>query len=285
MNIELETSEFGAEITSLKFNGIEKIHQGERILDKDGNVFWKRHAPILFPIVGSLQENKTKINDKEYFMGQHGFARDMKFEVIEKSKIIHSYVLKSSSETFRMYPFDFQLYITYTINNNTLIIEYKVINNGNEDMSFGIGGHPAFICDFINKDSYVKFEENQHDIQFLQLDNGLIKDNFVNLDIIKEGKIIKLSNKLFENDAIIMQNVKGKNLYLIEGDKKILKFNFNEFPYLALWSKKDAPFVCIEPWYSIADKVSSDGIYQNKIGIRKLKQNESFECKYEIEFM
>ncbi len=285
MNIELETNEVGAEITSLKFNGIEKIHQGEKILDKDRNVFWKRHAPVLFPIVGSLKENKTKINNKEYFMGQHGFARDMKFEVIEKSSTTHSYVLKSSSETFKMYPFDFTLYITYTINNSTLIIEYKVINNGDEDMPFGIGGHPAFICDFINKNSYIKFEEDQQDIQFLQLNNGLIKDSFVNLDIIKEDKIIKLSNELFENDAIIMQNVKGKNLYLIEDDKKILKFDFNEFPYLALWSKKDAPFVCIEPWYSIADKVSSDGIYEDKTGIRRLKKDESFECRYEIEFM
>ncbi len=284
MSLEIKTTNLGAEIISVKFNGEEKIHQGSNVLDKNGNVFWKRHAPVLFPIVGSLKDNKTIINGKEYYMSQHGFARDMNFELIEKNDNIHSYVLKSSNETLEKYPFDFELYITYVVNNDKLITKYKVINKDSKKMPFGIGGHPAFICNISNNDSYIEFDVHQEKIEFLQLENGLIKEYPVKLDILKNKKRIDLNNELFFNDAIIMKNVSGDNVYLKNKDNEILKFNFKGFPYLALWSKENAPFVCIEPWYTIADKINTDGMFENKEGTIILDPDKSFECEYEVQF-
>ena len=130
--LEIQTVSKGAELISAKLNGIEKIH--------DGKNFWNRHSPVLFPIVGKLKNGKTIIAGKTYEMGQHGFARDMEFEKIDEN----SYVLKSNEETLKKFPFEFELYISYEIDENKLTTKYKVINKSNELMIFGLGGHPAF---------------------------------------------------------------------------------------------------------------------------------------------
>ena len=128
MKLEIITTPSGAELTSIKYNSKELLHQGEKVLDREGKVYWKRHAPILFPIVGSLKNNTTVINGEKYQMSQHGFARDMKFDILSISEREHTYVLKFNEETLKVYPFKFELYVNYIIDDNTLKIKYKVVN-------------------------------------------------------------------------------------------------------------------------------------------------------------
>ena len=137
MNSQMTTSRLGGELISFKLDGEEKIHQGEDCTDENGKVYWKRHDPILFPIVGKLKKNQTMINGKEYEITQHGFARDMEFEPITKLDNYHSYILKSNSNTLTKYPYNFSLYTTYRLENNKLTTIYKVINNGTDNMPFG----------------------------------------------------------------------------------------------------------------------------------------------------
>ena len=270
--LEIKTTTLGAELTSIKLDGIEKLHQGQ--------THWKRHAPILFPIVGQIKDGKTIINNSTYEMGQHGFARDMQFEKINTNE----YVLKSSEETLKKYPFEFELYVKYIVKENELTIQYEVINKDNKQMLFGIGGHPAFVCDYSSGDYEIIFEKEENDIEFIKLENGLISDKLAH-NILKENKI-NLSPNIFENDAIIMTNLNSHKVTLFnkKENKKILDFDFTGFPYLALWSKIGAPFVCIEPWYNTADKISSNGQFKDKENILKLEQNEKFSCKYKIKF-
>jgi len=270
--LEIKTSTLGAELTSIKLNGVEKLHQGES--------HWKRHAPILFPIVGQIKDGKTIINDKTFEMGQHGFARDMEFEEIQSNK----FLLKSSKETLEKFPFEFELYVEYVIENDELTIIYKVVNKDTKQMTFGIGGHPAFICDYTTGNYQIQFNKPENEIQFMQLSNGLISnENAPN--ILKENAIDLLPDT-FENDAIIMKNIKSNKviLYNKKENVKVLEFDFTGFPYLALWSKVGAPFVCIEPWYNTTDKVDSNGQFAEKQDILKLEPNEKFECKYKIKF-
>ena len=116
MNLEIITTPSGAELTSIKYHGEEFLHQGEKVLDSNGKVYWKRRAPILFPIVGSLKNNTTIINGEKFEMLQHGFARDMKFDMLKISEREHIYVLKYNQETLKMYPFKFELYVNFFIN-------------------------------------------------------------------------------------------------------------------------------------------------------------------------
>lgn len=268
--LEIQTTTLGAELTSIKLNGEEKLHQGEN--------YWKRHAPILFPIVGQIKDGKTIINGKEYFMGQHGFARDMEFEKIKENK----FLLKSSKETLQKFPFKFELYVEYTINGDELATKYVVINKDSKQIQFGIGGHPAFICNYSEGDCRVEFEQKEDKIEFRQLENGLISNK--ECKSFLENNSIKLIPNIFENDAIIMKNIKSNKVTLYKSNKRILEFDFTGFPYLALWSKVGAPFVCIEPWYNTADKVNSNGKFEDKEDILKLEPDEKFECEYKVRF-
>ena len=102
MHSQMLTSRLGAELISSKLDGIEKIHQGQDCIDENGRVYWKRHFPVLFPIVGKLKQNKTIINGRTYEMGQHGFARDMEFEPVTKLDNFHSSFNNSLCLNFSM---------------------------------------------------------------------------------------------------------------------------------------------------------------------------------------
>ena len=162
MELKMKTVKAGGELISLLVDGKEKIHQGADVLDENGEIYWKRHTPILFPIVGRIKDNTTIIEGKEYHMNQHGLARDMEFEENIISDKIHKYTLKSNEITKEKYPYDFELTITYEIIDNKIGTKYEVINTGNNEMLFGIGGHPAFKInrdELLNNNYYLEFEK------------------------------------------------------------------------------------------------------------------------------
>ena len=286
MNLEIITTPSGAELTSIKYHGEEFLHQGEKVLDSNGKVYWKRRAPILFPIVGSLKNNTTIINGEKFEMLQHGFARDMKFDMLKISEREHIYVLKYNQETLKMYPFKFELYVSYLIDNNKLIVKYKVKNLDDKTMFFGIGGHPAFAINLKENKYRLEFDEKEENAKFYQLDNGLIsyKNNYINKSIMSNDKSISIGKDTFTHDAIIMGNLKSKKIRLIENNNTRLVLDFTGFKYLGIWSKKNAPFICIEPWYTTADYTDSNSIFEEKRDNIKLEENEEFECSYSITF-
>lgn len=286
MNLEIITTPSGAELTSIKYHGEEFLHQGEKVLDINGKVYWKRRAPILFPIVGSLKNNTTIINGEKFEMLQHGFARDMKFDILKISEREHIYVLKYNQETLKMYPFKFELYVSYLIDNNKLIVKYKVKNLDDKTMFFGIGGHPAFAINLKENKYRLEFDEKEENAKFYQLDNGLIsyKNNYINKSIMSNEKSISIGKDTFTHDAIIMGNLKSKKIRLIENNNTRLVLDFTGFKYLGIWSKKNAPFICIEPWYTTADYTDSNSIFEEKKDNIKLEENEEFECSYSITF-
>ena len=288
MHTQILTSKYGGELISFKLNGKEKIHQGEDCVDENGKVYWKRHSPVLFPIVGKLKRNQTIINARTYEMFQHGFARDLEFEPITKLDNFHSYVLKSNKNTLTRYPFEFELYTTYRLDENKLTTMYKVINTGKSNMPFCIGGHPAFQInyeDLVKGDYYLEFEEDEDKIHFLYLVDGLIGTEYAK-NIMVDKRRIMLNKDTFKNDAIIMKGMTSAKISLKRKstDRKILTMDFSEFPYLAIWSKPGAPFICIEPWHGLSDTIKSSGIFAEKTSIIILKPNEEFDCKYTVEF-
>lgn len=282
--LKIQTKKSGAELTSIKYNGKEMLFQGAKVLDSNGNVYWKRQAPILFPIVGQLKNSQTQIEDKIYEMSQHGFARDMDFEEISKTENKHHYMLKYNEGTLKKYPYKFELHVIYEIIGDTLTVTYKVKNIDDKTIYFGLGGHPAFNCDYSNGEYEIVFSENEDKIVFLKLKNGLI-DTEKAQNILQDNKIC-LKEDTFDNDAVIMKNLKSNKVILQnhETNQKILELDFTGFPYLALWSKKGAPFVCIEPWQNTADRIDSTQIYKDKENIIELPQDKEFECKYSIKF-
>ena len=275
----------GAEVQSLLncSNGTEYLWQA------DPN-FWGRHAPILFPIVGQIENNSYGIDGVEYRLTQHGFARDMEFNVIAENESSLLFELTSNLETKKVYPYDFILHIGYRLISNKLEISYNVENTGTILLPFSIGAHPGFRVP-LNveekfEDYYLEFEKEET-LNRILFEGGLLSGKYEK-DYLKSTKIIPLSHALFENDALIFRGHES-NYISIKSKKsnRVLKVGIADFPYLGIWSPpgKKAPFVCIEPWYGIADTRGAAKAFKEKEGRIILNKGEQFACHYSFEII
>lgn len=266
----------GAELCSLKKNtNSEFIWEGNP-------EYWGKHSPVLFPIVGTLKNNSYSINNHEYKLSRHGFARDLEFKLIKKKNDSVTFSLKSSEKTLKIYPFEFELLIIYTLKKKQLIIQYEVVNNNKTRMPFSIGAHPAFSLAGDFEDYSIEFEQ-QEPLEYYLLENDLISNKIKKLEVA--NKQIPLNYDLFSNDALIFKHLKSNSLTINRGLKPILKVTFTDFPNLGIWTKKNAPFICIEPWFGYSDTNKNSGNLFEKEGIQILNPKEKFNSSYSIEIL
>jgi len=263
----------GAELFSIKDN------QNNEYIWEGNPDFWGKHSPVLFPIVGTLKNNTYTINEKEYHLPRHGFARDMDFELIEKTENKAIFSLKSSEETLQKYPFEFELQLIYTLNEDALELEYKVINNGKEKMPFSIGAHPAIALSDNFEDYAFQFEKEEN-LKYYLLENDLISSKTKVLET--KNNLVPLNYELFKNDALIFKTLESKSLTILNNSKPYIKVSYNDFPSLGIWTKENAPFVCIEPWLGYSDTDENSGDLYEKEGILILDKNKTFSAKFSI---
>lgn len=266
----------GAELFSLKDN------QNQEYIWEGNPDFWGKHSPVLFPIVGTLKNNAYTINEKEYQLPRHGFARDMEFQLIDKTENSAVFSLQSNSETLKKYPFDFELQLIYTLNETTLDIAYKVINKSETKMPFSIGAHPAIALPENFKNYSFKFEKEE-DLKYSLLENDLISNKTESLQTIEN--LVPLNYKLFENDALVFKTLESNSLTILENSKPYIKVDFEDFPSLGIWTKDQAPFVCIEPWYGYSDTAENSGNLFEKEGILILDAKQTFNSKFSIQIL
>jgi galactose mutarotase-like enzyme len=288
METLMKSSNLGGELISFKVDGIEKIHQGQEAVDENGKAYWKRHAPVLFPIVGKLKKGQTIINGRTYEMSQHGFARDLEFETLSKYDNIQQYVLRSNKYTLARFPYSFELYNTYKKDDNKLIVDYKVVNTGFTNMPFCIGGHPAFKIDPDDMERgnyYLEFVEAEPNAHFLYLVDGLVGTEYSRRKL-ESNQRIRLDGHTFDNDALIIKGIKNRKIILYNSrtNKQVLMMDYSDFPYLGIWSKPGAPFLCLEPWTATADRVNGNNVFAKKPDITIIPSGAEFNVKFEVEF-
>ena len=288
MNYEIKNSFIKAKIKSFgaELNSLQKIDEDLEYIWQGDSKYWNRHSPILFPIVGRLKNDSYTYQNQKYNMTQHGFARDKEFEVIKNEVDFIEFRLKSDEKTLEIYPFSFELYLSYKLEKNSLIVSYKVINKSDDKMLFSIGAHPAFnwtLKEDEKKENYfLEFENIKETKRYFLNDKGLVYDS-VDLKIIDNK--IALNEELFKNDALVFEDLNIKTLTLKNSiNENYIKLNFENFPYLGIWSKPTgAPFICIEPWFGVADDENSNQNFEDKKGIITLEKDEIFSCFYIIE--
>lgn len=285
--IRIEVNTLGAELYSL-FN----LKTGEEMLWQGDPAYWKRRSPVLFPIVGSVWENKFLYNGKQYKMSQHGFARDMEFSLTEKSDSRVTYELHSSEATKELYPADFVLKISYELIGNSVKVTWQVVNNGEQDMHFQIGAHPAFNYKGFTPDAPVQGFFSLLPVDFTYrlstiTEKGCIDDTVTSVKY-DDLCIIPITKSTFNNDALILEDSQATNVTLLDACKvPYLRMTFDA-PVLGLWSPaRDsyAPFVCIEPWYGRCDKVGYKGEFAQRDWALHLRPHESFKTSYSIELL
>ncbi|WMJ71976.1 aldose 1-epimerase family protein [Cytophagaceae bacterium ABcell3] len=268
----------GAELVSVrnKKNDREYLWQGDP-------QFWARRAPVLFPIVGKANNNQIKAEGQVFDMPQHGLARNSLFSLTSKTENSLTYTLFSNEESLKNYPYQFKFDITYTLEENKVNVSYRIENTDDKKIWFSVGGHPAFNCPLLPgekfADYYIEFEQEENAERHL-LSEGLF--NGKTETILDNSKELKLSEELFEKDAIVLKNLKSSKVYLkSKRSDYFLEFSFEGFPYFGIWTKGGgSPFICLEPWYGLADTKDFKGELNQKEGILSLEKGEVFESTF-----
>ncbi len=279
-NFSVVINSFGAEVQSVKDNNsIEYIWQGNKAV-------WGRQAPVLFPIVGKLRDNSFVFENQNYELPQHGFARDMEFIQISKNIDSCSFRLASNNQTKKKYPFDFIFEIKYVLTVNTLTTFYTIKNPSKKPIHFSVGAHPGFNCPLLPnetfEDYYLEFETT--DFKLTALDNGLRKVLKNKLKL--QNNRLPLSDSLFNNDALVFENNQINSISLLsnKSDRKIT-LNCKNWPFFGIWSKKgNNQFICLEPWFGIADSIDTNQLITTKKGIINLNPLSEFNCSYSVSF-
>ncbi|WP_310557861.1 aldose 1-epimerase family protein [Flavobacterium sp.] len=275
-NLSAQIKHVGAEVFSLKSDlNKEYIWEGNP-------TFWGKHSPILFPIVGSLKHNSYSYNSKQFKLNRHGFAREMAFELIEKTAESATFSLASTIETKKIYPFDFELQISYSLEDNKLNINYKVINNNDLTMPFAIGAHPAFALPGDFENYSLEFQKDEI-LNYHLLENGLISNSTNNLPL--NNRRLELKYNLFEKDALVFKTLKSKSITILKNANPVLRVNFSDFPNLGIWTVVNAPFLCIEPWFGYSDTLHEHVEFTKKEGIQLLEKQKTFKSNYSIEIL
>lgn len=247
---------------------------------------WKYHAPVLFPIVGKVKNNTYSAEGSQFQLPQHGLARISDFNLINQTDNSLLFELKYSEKTLKVYPYKFSFKIQYTLNENTIKVEYIVDNLDNKTIYFSVGAHPAFMCPLHQNetmnDYYFELNKAETTSTMLLNEEGYFSQN--RESYLENDNIIPLSKEVFKNDALIFDDLKSNKISLKSNKhNKTLSMDFTGFPYLALWSKPTgAPFVCIEPWFGHSDYHDFTGSLKDKEGIQSLSEGNSFNAFYTI---
>ena len=235
-NYQVEFSLKGAEITSFKAkdSGIEYIWSGDQ-------KYWGNRNPILFPVIGSSVDNKYHFDNEEYEMGNHGFLRYAEFEFVSQHENSLTMKYGSNSETLKQYPHQFEIYVTYTLLENTLKIAYHIRNIDYKPLPFNFGLHPAFNCPLIKSEDF-----NDYWIEFSN-QNALYSNLWDNKQIVEQ---IKLDYKKFkEHPTWMFTEISSDEIIMTNGSHGV-KVGIVGFPVVAVWTP-EAPFVCLEPWLGL----------------------------------
>lgn len=267
-------SNFGAELQNVtdKSTGTEYIWQGDPAV-------WNGRAPVLFPICGRLSEDTYYYGDESYYLPKHGFARKTEFSTESAEQNKASFILASNDRTRLSYPFEFELTVSFTLEGRKLITEYSVKNTDMGQIYFSLGAHPAYNVKLGGK---IVFEKKEKFVSLVANTNSLICGT---KRFAEDGREITLEENTFVDDALIFEAPKSTEASVVSpGGKTLVKMTFGKIPYLLLWAKPGADYVCIEPWNGIPDNTGDPRRIQDKKGIVTLEPGKEFRFVTTAEF-
>ncbi len=273
--LAVRVAEMGAELQSVKDS------EGREYLWQAGEQ-WPRHSPVLFPIVCSVNNNIYVVDGKEYHLPRHGFARDMEFSVIRQTEEKVTLALHESEESLKVYPYRFNLAITYRLEGNKVHVIWHVENTDNQEIHFQIGGHPAFNLPGGKTEGIIKLD-NEDPIDILQSYADGSHD-LVDIPMDADMGILEVTKSFFRNDSVKIHKSQTHRAMLLDTDGEPAVTVDYKTPVCAFWSPfgKNAPFVCIEPWYGLGDHRGFNGEFKDKPLMNHLLPGASFMSKYTI---
>ena len=261
---------FGAELSTLRDEA------GRDLLWNGDPAFWAARAPILFPIVGTLNGGAYRVGGETYASPRHGFGRRSRFAVIEAMADRAVFRLAANDETRAVYPFEFNLDLTFAITGRRLDVTAGLVNTGSGPLPASFGFHPAFLWPLPYgapraEHRIVFAAEEEAPVRRLDAE-GLLEARPRPTPV--QGSTLLLDDSLFTEDALIFTELAGRSLSYGAPDGPQLRIHYPDTPNLGLWSKPGAPFVCIEPWQGTSDPAGFSGEIWEKPGIERVGPNE-----------
>lgn len=266
----------GAELTHLR------DAEGRELMTDADPAYWTGHAPILFPIIGRLSGDTLRLDGRNYAMKQHGFARHETFDLAAHTATSATFRLTANDETRADYPFEFVLEVRFSIDAATLAIDVRIANPGSAPLPTSLGFHPAFAWPL----PYGR-PRDEHRITFAADETGDIVELAGGLFASRrpsplDGRILHLADDLFAQDALIWDPVASHSVTYGAADGPQLRVDFPDTPYLGIWTKPGAAFVCIEPWHGHADPAGFDGDFRTKPGVFEVAPGSDWACRMAI---
>jgi galactose mutarotase-like enzyme len=290
MNITLTSASASCAIRSLgaELSSLRRLDTGIEYLWNGDPAYWAGTAPVLFPIVCALNGGTLRHQGQSYPMGNHGFVRKDEFALVETTETKAVFRHTWSEATLAMYPFRYELTITYTLTGSRLAVHYHVANLGTEVMPFQIGTHPGFRCPLTAgeafEQSYLEFEKDEVFVRhFLGSANTLIAGK---TQTLPPGRTLALTRGLFADGALVFKSVASRKVTLkSRASPRSVVLTWDNLPALGIWQAQGAPFVCLEPWHGLADQDDFTGEFSQKELIVQLAPSATWECWHAIEVL
>ena len=268
-NTKVCINEKGAEMKSFIVNGVEYLWVG------DPN-FWASSAPNIFPMTGGFKDDKYILEGKEYVMPKHGFAKNMDFVVESVTENTAVFLLTATEETKVQWPYEFELRVCYELFDGKVSVDYKLTNINERTMWFSIGAHDGFATPEGIEEYDIIFAEKET-LNAYTLYGNLIGEH--TYPVIENTDTLALKYDYFAVDALVFKDVKSQSCKLVNRNTgRGIKLDYPNFPVLMVWTKPDAPYVCIEPWFGAPDHLDSDYDITKKYAIQSVEAGKTFIC-------
>ncbi len=268
---------FGAELISLQdAAGAEYMSDGDP-------AFWTGRAPLLFPIVGALNRDTLRHQGVEYRLEKHGFARRHRIELVEQEEHQVLFRLRDSEATRALYPFAFELDMLFALDGPRLRMAATVRNPGDQPLPFSFGYHPAFAWPLPGGGEKLAHQflfEREERAPIRRLDqHGLVERSEASPVV---DRVLTLHPDLFEDDAIIIDDLASHSLSYQSPDGPRLEVAFENLPKLGIWQKPGAAYICIEPWAGIADSAGFEGEFADKRSVISLAVGDARQFTMDV---
>jgi galactose mutarotase-like enzyme len=262
-DLTAEVNPFGAQLSVLR------NRSGQDLLWDGDPTVWAGRAPLLFPIVGALAGGSYRLGPKTYHLPRHGFARGKLFETLEATSATAAFRLKSDAATLAVYPFRFELEVRFALDGPTLSVTTLVRNSGDEAMPASFGYHPAFRWPLPfgrpRSSHFIEFANDEPaPIRRLSAE-GLLMPERSPTPIL--SRRLALVDSLFQDDVLIFDEIRSRSVTYGADQGPRIRVGFPDAPYLGLWTKPQANFICIEPWHGVADPEGFSGDFTAKTGV------------------
>lgn len=276
----------GGALTSVKDrDGIEYLWQGDA-------AYWSGQAPVLFPICGSIRNDRAKLTTGEWMeMPRHGIVRKSLFKPDFCSEDTIQFSITGDEAMYRQYPYHFKLVISYRLAGKKITVRYTVMNEDTREMPYFIGGHPGFFCPILPGERFEDYQIEFEQEETVQIPKAVTQTGLIRINdrrpLLEKTKVLPLNHELFYDDALILDRLESRKVRLCQNSKKRgVEIEFQDFPYLILWSaSNDGPFVAVEPWSGLSTCDDEDDLFEHKRGVRTVQPGRCHQLSFSIQIL